>query len=220
MLKRILEISPKTSYFSILSGGIEDDFSLSERITKTCDNLIESCLKKKTKVTIICCSSFSLNVPPKLDRYGMPISESTVVANYLKNKLLGKIEFELLCEQLSHDTLASLVFLSELYVKNFEITKLNIYCPFYQKRRVLEISKFLKKINFFSGCGLNIVGVDSTVDDKILKDRLRHENNAIEEFKRNTQSIKLKKDFFKFFLRKHTCLNCLFSGRKVSNEFY
>ena len=94
----------------IMGGGIVKDGSLPSHLQPRVEKVIES---YNSASLVICSSSFSLNVPPKLTKDGYVISEASVIARELKKSCSN---FEILCEQFSHDTVGSVFFCFDLFI--------------------------------------------------------------------------------------------------------
>ena len=207
--------------FAILAGGLNHDGSLPDRIIKVCDYIIDRINVESRKCRVICSSAFSLNTPPKLDINNIPISESSSIAKYIETSISDVRKVQILCEQFSHDTVGNLIFLSEMFVKNFRIKALEIAVIDYHSDRVILILKKLKKLNFFLDCNVNIRSIDSGISHSRIKERIEHEQKASEKFSEEVSMLKSKRSFLRHMLTNHSCMNCCFSGRRIiDNELY
>lgn len=203
----------------IMGGGVTELGDLPLFVQKRCDKaIIESYEYEKDNLFIIASSSFSLNTPAKrTDNY--ILSESTAISKYIKSKInISNFNYTLLCEQFSHDTLGSLFFIDYIYRTNFEIHNLIFVTSSFHAKRVRGILSRMKEIGFYKNCLFTVVESEDTFDRKFIKSRLEHEEKALIEFNKIFKKISSKKEFIRYMLINHTCMNCTFSGRKVCCE--
>jgi len=185
------------------------------------DNAIARCNKAATfshnaaeDIIYVTSSSFSLNVPPRLDLNGFILSEASQMAKYLS----GLVDSEIYCEQFSHDTLGSIFFVFYFYIKIFKPSSVVFITSVFSRERVSLILQ--RMLEIFSGadfdsCDFTVVSADN---DDVSLERAVHENEALVKVERLLINMKSPEDVIKYFLTEHTCYSCYYSGRKVSKN--
>ena len=93
----------KNKIYIILGGGIKDNGKIPDHVLSRLD--IASSLCQKNDL-IITSSSFSLNIPPKMDKNNFILFESTEMAKELYKRGFRN----LITENWSHDTIGSALF--------------------------------------------------------------------------------------------------------------
>ncbi len=196
-----------------MAGGINEDGSLPIHIKDRCQLVLDQF--NSANSLILASSSFSLNVPPKLDLDGYPISESSRLRAWLiDNGFKGKV----LCEQLSHDTVGSILFSLMLFAKNFYLKKIKFVTSDFHVTRTKLIADFINQIVFKGIYEIDYISVKTSED---LELRKLHEADSAQFFRKEFSDCKNENDFMIKFLTNHTNYNHIFgSNKKLSKEFY
>lgn len=200
--------------YVILGCGLDDDGNISNDLKMRC-NLALKYAKKDD--LIITSSSFTLNKSPKISytpKFKL-FSEASVAFEYLKKK---KVLSEIVCEQQSHDTIGSILFIFYLYTKFYLFTKIFFITSSFHIMRVKMIVSHIFKLtnNKFE------YGFLTAENNDISDLRTKHEQSQMALYKKNYLPIKKIEDFFYYFIAYHTNYNEHFSSSKSfgSNDGY
>lgn len=195
----------------VLSGGITDDGLLPKYVKNRCDLAYD--LYSKNNSIIVCSSSFTLNKKPHLSKDGFVCSESSLMSKYLKK--MGVDRNNILCEQLSHDTIGSIFFSLEYYFFPRGISKLAIVTSDFHYLRSNCIASFINRVVFENK--FSITFYQSPVEGDKTKRKV-HENLATERFKTDFYPLSSRNSFLIKLFSEHINYNYRFSGRKVTSE--
>lgn len=191
----------------IMAGGLTNDLKLPSWVLdriKYCEEILTP------NDVILASSSFTLNIPPKLNKKNFIISEASVIRNELINR---KIKNEIHCEQLSHDTVGSVYFTLKFYIDYLKPNKVIwITSDFHLKKvkyLVEKISKVVQADKIEMEC-VGIKSVQSTV-------RFQKEYNDLINLKNIYDKIN-NEDQLKFeVLFKHDNYNYKFGSKELTN---
>ena len=195
-----------------MGGGISDDLSLPTHVLERVD-LLTSITNKSD--FILTSSSYSLNLPPKLNSGGFPISESITIGQYLKEE--GYIN--VIAENWSHDTIGSALFCRAI-VSSMELQPkiINVVTSDFHHERVSKIFKWA-----FEGLSpfISLVKIYPSItrgySKQLLESRQAKEKQALKEFTRNfAQTTEFSNALHSLFLN-HANYNLSFSS-KISNQ--
>jgi hypothetical protein len=208
--------------YVIMSGGLKMDGSLPEHVIERCDWVINSCNSDQlsNNINILCSSSFTLNVPPKLNQENFVVSESSMIFEYLKKRGLKN---KILCEQFSHDTVGSIFFSIDLFVLPMNIKTVSFVTSSFHRARVNSILNLIAGI-YPNKFHFNTIGVESNEGSNqyvSVDKRISHETEAISNFKILYEEVNNRSDFLKVLLNEHSNYNYLYEGRICDDdEFY
>jgi hypothetical protein len=203
----------------IMGGGISEVGGLPLHVIDRCKYVINLLKEMKKKVTLLASSSFSLNIPPKLNKKGFIISEATSIKNFLESK---GVKEEILCEQLSHDTLGSILFSLLLYARPRRCGEVIFVTSDFHLERVKLLTEIMVKFFFKGQLKCTFVGVKSkNINQNDLSERELHEHTSVQKIKDMYLKINNENEFINFILTNHKNYNYEFSGRENSkNELY
>lgn len=150
----------------------------------------------------------------------MPISESSQIKKYITKRLLHENTKDLsfFCEQVSHDTLGSLFFLSLLYVEPLSIKEVIFITSDFHMSRVKGILIELKRLGFYKNCEFFFEACSSTYSEVKLKARINYENTSLIKIQSQLKLLKTREDFFINFITNHSCYNCSYHGRIIEED--
>ncbi len=198
--------------FFVLGGGI-DNGSLPNHVSTRCDEVIDQATSKDHVLTS---SSFSLNVPPNLDKDGYILSEASLMAKYLQaNNLACPIS----TEQQSHDTFGAFFFLFALY---FDIIKFNKLVIITSDFHVERSSLIFNHLNKYWGYNppvikdFEFIKTNTSKSDEI-KSRINHEKSSISILKKRFSKLQNKDLISEYVLTKHSNYSLQYSGRKLDS---
>lgn len=198
-------------YF-VLGGGLLENGSLPKNVKKRCDYVISNSTCNDLALTS---SSFSLNVPPKLDCEGYVISESSAMGNYLKkNESRAKV----LTEQQSHDTFGAFFFLFSLYFQIINFKKLIIITSDFHIKRSKIIFEHLNYCwtadnrNFIDNYSFKSI---KSVNDDEIKYRIKYEEKACKQMKERFKELSTREEISNYVLTVHTNYSLQYSGRRL-----
>lgn len=194
-------MSKKVLYI-ILGGGIDKKGNLPDHVLSRID--LVSRIANKDDL-IIASSSFSLNLPPKLDNDGYVIFESVKIAQELQ-----KIGFKnIITENWSHDTIGSAVFCRMLIDSlELESSLITVITSDFHFKRTSEI--FFWAFNLLKPIYKPIKVLYSESSQKYKQDieqRLKKEEDAKEAFIANFKDIDSFKEGLKKLLTSHDNYN-------------
>lgn len=208
--------------YVIMSGGLTMDGRLPEHVIERCEWVIDSCNSNQlsNKIHILCSSSFTLNVPPKLNHENFVVSESSMIFEYLKKRGLKN---KILCEQFSHDTVGSVFFSIDMFVLPMKIKTVSFITSSFHRARVDSILHLIAGI-YPNKFHFNTIGVESSESSNqyvSFDKRISHEIDAISKFKILYADVNNRSDFLKILLSEHSNYNYLYKGRVCDDdEFY
>jgi hypothetical protein len=188
-----------------MGGGLKSSIEINESVKSRCEFVISI---KNNLDLIVCTSSFTLNLPPKLDDDGYIVSEASGAYNYLQNKKIG---VKTICEQFSHDTLGSLFFIFDMILPAYNAKNIYFISSDYHCERVqiqCEWFKELLNINNYN-YNLKFVAVKSF---GINNDRFFREKKSIENFKIFKNKISSRLELIRYIHESHSCYNYTYSG--------
>jgi len=208
--------------FVIMSGGLTVDGQLPDHVIERCEWVIQACNNKylEKNISILCSSSFTLNVPPKLNQENFILSESSVIYEYLKKR---GIKNQILCEQFSHDSVGSVFFSIDLFALPVGAKSVSFVTSSFHSKRVDTIVNLMRSV-YPEKIHLETIGVapNQVFDESISSNsRSIHESDAISKFNVLYKGVHKRSEFLKILLSDHTNYNHLFTGRVCSkDEFY
>ena len=192
----------KKKLYIILGGGIKKNGNLPDHVLSRIDLVSE--LAKKNEY-VIASSSFSLNLPPKLDKEGYVIYESVKIAQELKNRGFKNI----VTENWSHDTIGSSLFCRMLIDSlQLDTSSMFVITSDFHYKRTLEV--FSWAFNILKPVHKPIKVLFTESSQKYKKDidqRLIKEEEAIGEFVANFKNIDTFRDGLKQLLTTHDNYN-------------
>ena len=189
----------------ILGGGLNKN-KLNSWVIERLDYVVNNL--KENNQSVICSTSFSLNIPPMQDNDGFIISEASKMFQYLLSK---KYVADIYCEQMSHDTIGN-VFFSLLLAQELELSKdIKFVTSDFHAPRVEEIAKFISKVVFAKTFSIEIINVKSKAKSK---KRTEHEKTMRNKFFLNFGFCKNRKEFIKCFFTTHSNYNHCYSSKK------
>ena len=193
----------------IMGGGLNNDCTLPDYVKARCD-YAKKILSKRGDI-LIASSSYSMNIKPKVDRFGFIISEASAIYEYLKPKIKY---VRIGCEQLSHDTIGSIYFCLELYANKMDYKNVIFVTSDFHAERVEIVSKFINRIIYKSKFSINIASVMTSMDKS---KRIEKEKKSIQKFIKKYGNIETEKDFLRVLFFEHTNYNHWF-GSKVKSS--
>lgn len=205
---------PKNNIYIILGGGVNKNGNLPNHVLNRVD-LVSNIATKED--LIIASSSFSLNIPPKLDKNNYVIFESTQIAREMKKRGFKNI----ITENWSHDTIGSAIFCRMLICSidvNFQ--KIIVVTSDFHFDRASNIFKWafnslkpvLKKIEV-----LSVESYEDNSEDLIKRNHKEKQSNI--SFERNFKNILDFDDALLSLLLNHDNYNLnLFSKHKNKYE--
>tara|TARA_B100000768_G_scaffold182034_1_gene208655 strand:+ start:2217 stop:2849 length:633 start_codon:yes stop_codon:yes gene_type:complete len=188
--------------YIILGGGIQDSGKLPDHVISRLD-LVSSMAGAED--LILTSSSFSLNVPPKLDKDRYPIFESVQMAKVLKERGFKN----LITENWSHDTIGSAIF-CRMLIDSLQLNSINISV-------ITSDFHFKRTSEIFSWAFNNLKPIYNPIEvifskspkeyQADIKKRVKKEKEASMAFNSNFRDIKLFKDALKKLLVSHDNYN-------------
>lgn len=189
----------------VMGGGITENLSLPDNVIKRCEWVVKNI--QSDHVAIVCSSSFSLNLPPKTNSSGNIVSEASLIYDFLSRYVDKEYIY---CEQMSHDTVGSVLFTLLMFAQEFHVKKVKYITSDFHRDRVFTIAEFLNKLVFDNKFYIEAVGV-LAVDSSL--NRHLHEKSATNEFIEKAKLLNSRQDFFENFFKTHTNYNHAYSGR-------
>jgi hypothetical protein len=199
----------KYKLFYVLAGGISDDLSLPIWVKERCNLAIKSYSKGDL---IICSSCFSMNKLPKILNNKV-ISESSMMQSYIENK----IDVDINCENLSHDTFMSIFLLYEIYAQIYSNRQLIVITSNFHKAKTQFL---IDNIGAFYNRAVKLAISNDCIDEKILKERILHENKQLKKLESVFKNIKTIKSLKKHLFTKHSNYNSSFSSKTKTRALY
>jgi hypothetical protein len=204
----------KKLYF-VLGGGIAEGQSLPSHVQSRCDFVISDA---SIEDYVLTSSSFSLNVPPHLDKDRFIISEASLMGKYLKN---NSIKCSVGAEQQSHDTFGAFFFLFSLYLEIINFEKLVVVTSDFHLKRCEIIFEHLNehwnKKNVTNISKYELISIPSFENTEISS-RIQYEKQASISMKKRLKTLKNWLDISSYVLTKHTNYSLQYSGRKLKNK--
>ena len=195
----------------VMSGGVDADGKLPINVVERCKVALKI-VTDNNRIGLMASSSFSLNVPPKLDNKGFPISESSAIFQWFRQEGYQKT---ILCEQQSHDTVGSIFFILYVYARILSIKKIKFVTNKYHLPRVNRIAYTINRILFKNYYDIEIIGVE---DRSITDVRLRHEQRSLDRFLEKYDKIDSPEEFALFFFGNHKNYNQAFKSDNILSE--
>ena len=200
--------------YVIMGGGINKDNKLHEHVIERCDFFMGLPSEDKESTLVIASSSFSLNVKTKLGENGTPLSEASMIYSYLKeNGWHG----ELLCEQQSHDTVGSVYFVLNNYLKPFGICKVSFVTSDFHQERVNLIANHLNRVLFNENFELEILASKTKA---LVELRAVREKQSCESYKKNLGKINCPSSLLYAFYKHHVNYNFMFKSNVILSDEY
>lgn len=193
----------------IMSGGVLPGGELPDYVAARCDYFLKN---QDCYDVVIMSSSFTLNVRLKLDKNNMPISEATSGCAYLKRRDCQKL---ILCEQFSHDTIASIFFILDFYAMSFGANEVAFITSDFHVQRVTEVSNFIRKILNMNNINISVIG---TIAPSANPERAAREEQSLSNFKINYKNVTDRGSFLRSLLVNHRNYNCEYAGSQLDNH--
>ena len=190
-----------------LGGGVETDGTLPSQAFSRVERgvAIATC---HVGAVLIMSSSFTLNLPPRLNADSRIISEASAMARAAR--ALGYAG-PLFCEQQSHDTIGSAYFVFSDFLSFLSPRRLTIITSDFHSSRAETIFMHMASLFDFS----KPIEFISTLADP-GQERLDHEKMAAETYARDWGWITNLNDFRQRFFSTHSNYNVLFCGDIIS----
>jgi uncharacterized SAM-binding protein YcdF (DUF218 family) len=161
----------------VMGGGVLADGTLPPHVVPRCEAVL-AMTALPAHAVVVASSSFSLNTPPKLTRTGLPVSEASAIARWLKaHGFTGTIA----CEQQSHDTVGSVFFVLALHATFLGASRVLFVTSAFHAERTARISEFVNERVFGSRFEVRTMSVP---DVGVTQDRVLHEAQSLEKFRR------------------------------------
>lgn len=190
---------------TVLGGGLNENGSLPRYVS-------ERCLKAKELWRmgdmIIASSSFTLNVPAKINQNGYLISEASQIYRKIKSELPSA---KVLCEQFSHDTLGSICFIFLLYGRLYNFNKHVLITSDFHSERVRIISEYVRTL-MMDTIDVEVIGLKS----EFLSDvRFEKERNSIDHFNKYYPKFSSVDELIRDVLENHDNYNHVFGSKRT-----
>jgi len=204
-------LAPKNIYI-ILGGGVHSDGSLPDHVINRV-NLISD--KANKGDMIIASSSFSLNIPPKLDKKNYIIFESTQIARELNGRGFNNV----ITENWSHDTIGSAMFCRMLIESlSFKHSKVYVVTSDFHFERASNIFKWAFNILKPRHKEIELLSVKTfNISKKEITTRFQKEKESTISFEKNFKNISSFNNALLALLLKHDNYNTILSS-KNKNE--
>lgn len=196
-----------------MGGGIGVDGSPAAHVVPRCDQAIRLACRL-SRPLVVTSSSYSLNVPPKIDGLGFPLSEASACYDYIRGH---GYEGDMLCEQLSHDSVGSVFFTLALFAEKFRVRDVVFVTSHFHAERVKSISRFVNSVAFGGAFAISTNGV---VDVGITEERVGHEVMSLKLFNDMFSGVKSRGDFVFTFFSEHSNYNRRYGSSKVLSSGY
>jgi len=160
----------------VMGGGVLADGTLPPNVVPRCEAVL-AMTALPAHAVVVASSSFSLNTPPKLTRTGLPVSEASAIARWLKaHGFTGTI----ICEQQSHDTVGSIFFVLALHATFLGISRVVFVTSAFHAERTAQISEFVNERVFSNRFEVRTLSVP---DVGVTQDRVLHEVQSLDKFR-------------------------------------
>jgi len=184
----------------VLCGGLEKDGTPNPWVIRRLEKTIE--LKNLTRYILIP-GRATPHKPPQVDRFGFPIDESIVSANFLYKR--GVPKQKIFLQRLSLDTIGDafftrLVLTDPMKLKNILVITSLHHMPRTQK--VFSKVYSLKPANFKYSLSFLAVS-DDGLNKNILDARKKKEKSHLAIFEKQTKDLKSVFDFHHWLFTKH-----------------
>lgn len=161
----------------VMGGGVLADGTLPPHVVPRCEAVL-AMTALPAHAVVVASSSFSLNTPPKLTRTGLPESEASAIARWLKaHGFTGTI----MCEQQSHDTVGSVFFVLAIYATYLGVRRVIFVTSAFHAVRTAQVSEFVNQRVFGNRFEVRTMSVP---DVGVTQDRVFHEVQSLERFRR------------------------------------
>jgi len=160
----------------VMGGGVLADGTLPPHVVPRCEAVL-AMTALPAHAVVVASSSFSLNTPPKLTRTGLPVSEASAIARWLKTHGLTRTVF---CEQQSHDTVGSVFFVLALHAFFLGTRRVLFVTSAFHAERTARISEFVNERVFDNRYEVRTMSVP---DVGVTQDRVMHEAQSLEKFR-------------------------------------
>lgn len=195
-----------------MGGGIKSKNKLHNHVIERCNLFLNIPQVEKESALVIASSSFSLNVRTKLGKNGTPVSEASLIYSYLRG---NGFKGDMLCEQQSHDTIGSLYFVLNNYLKIFEISKVFFITSDFHKARVDLITRHFNDVLFNYYFDINVL-FSKTKESKDL--RSLREKKSCKIFKNGLGRIKKASVLIFEFYKTHSNYNEKFCSKSILGD--
>lgn len=160
----------------VMGGGVLANGTLPPHVVPRCEAVL-AMTDLPAHAVVVASSSFSLNTPPKLTRTGLPVSEASAIARWLKAHGFIRTVF---CEQQSHDTIGSIFFVLTMYASFLGTRRVLFVTSAFHSERTARISEFVNERVFANRFEIRTMSVP---DVGVTQDRVLHELHSLEKFK-------------------------------------
>jgi hypothetical protein len=198
--------------YVIMGGGINSKNKLHDHVIERCNFFLDLPLEEKESTLVIASSCFSLNVRTKLGENGTPLSEASLICAYLRNN--GYLD-ELLCEQQSHDTIGSVYFVLNNYLKVFDLPKVSFITSDFHQARVDLIAKHFNQILFDGYFDFEVLASKTKIPAKI---RGLKERESCKSFEKKFGKITSAPMLLYYLYKNHTNYNCSFKSEAILSD--
>lgn len=198
--------------YVIMGGGIKSKNKLHNHVIERCNLFLDIPQAEKESALVITSSCFSLNVRTKLRKNGTPESEASLIYLYLRD---NGYKGEILCEQQSHDTIGSVYFVLNNYLKIFEISKVFFITSDFHKARVDIIARHFNNVLFNYYFDINVV-FSKTKGSKEL--RSSREKKSCKIFKKGLGQIENPSALMFEFYKTHSNYNEKFCSSAILGD--
>ena len=206
----------KIDLIIVVAGGLNEEGKLHEWVIRRLDRAIE--IHKLYNVSILCCGGGTYHKPPRINKEGFVIHESTECVNYLIQRGINKNM--IYREWSSYDTIANAFFSLTCFVLcNPSIKNISIITSEFHMDRTKEIFSWIYNLDKRK-YNLNYESVsDSGLDKKMLEHRKERELKSKENVINMKQKIHTIHDFSEWLYKEHNAYNNNFLSRvNISNE--
>lgn len=201
-----------TKCIIILGGGICDNNTLTRWSENRCDEALKYYydLKHMYNIIFIVTSGGTYHLPNPIDKLGFTIFESTLMAQYLKDK--GIEENNIYKEYTSYDTIGNAFFVKTIFTDIRDWKDLIVITSNFHMARSIEIFNFLfKKLD--KRYSIQYASCKDNLSDNLVKDRVEKENKSKKQFKSDMKNITNIEEFHKWLFKYHNCYK-VFSPHK------
>lgn len=190
----------------VMGGGLLPNGSLPSHVIDRCEYVFQNFSDDSL---ILASSSFTLNVPPKLDSKGFVISEASAIYQWFKTK---KFSSNVFCEQYSHDTVGGIFFSLHNFAEPFGYENITFVTSDFHSKRTQILANEINKIAFANKFNISVVGCPTNFD---ANDRENQELNSQNIFLNMFSKANSKSDFLRILFDQHTNYNSAFSSTNV-----
>jgi len=159
----------------VMGGGVLADGTLPPHLVPRCEAVLA--MTALPAHAVVVASSFSLNTPPKLTLTGLPVSEASAVARWLKAHGFTGTVF---CEQQSHDMVGRAFFVLTLHASFLGTRRVLFVTSAFHAERTARISEFVNERVFGNRFEVRTMSVP---DVGVTQDRVLHESRSLEKFR-------------------------------------